>query len=67
MRWLRVTKYKLSLELEWILDVPELDGVDTNEVDLENELLDMLSERIALGNETVENLFWEGIIVKRID
>ena len=62
-----MTKYKLSLELEWILDVPELDGVDTNEVELENELLDVLSERIALNNETVENLFWEGIEVKRID
>jgi hypothetical protein len=62
-----VTKYKLSLELEWILDVPELDGVDTNEVDLENELLDILSERIALSNETVENLFWEGIEVKKLE
>ena len=62
-----MTKYKLSLELEWILDVPELDGVDTNEVDLENELLDILSERIALGNETVENLFWEGIEVKKLE
>jgi len=62
-----LTKYKLSLELEWILDVPELDGVDTNEVDLENELLDILSERIALGNETVENLFWEGIEVKKLE
>ena len=62
-----MTKYKLSLELEWILDVPELDGVDTNEVELENELLDVLSERIALNNETVENLFWEGIEVKKLE
>jgi hypothetical protein len=62
-----VTKYKLSLELEWILDVPELDGVDISEVDLENELLDLLHERIIMGNETVENLFWEGIEVKKLE
>lgn len=62
-----MTKYKLSLELEWILDVPELDGVDISEVDLENELLDLLHERIIMGNETVENLFWEGIEVKKLE
>lgn len=60
-------KYKLTLNLEWILDVPELDGVDTNEIDLENELLEILNDQIINGNETVDNLFWEGIEVKRID
>ena len=60
-----MTKYKLTLNLEWELELPS--EVDLNEVDIENELLDILSERIALNNETVENIFWEGMEVKRID
>jgi hypothetical protein len=59
-----MAKYKLTLNLEWELEIPDN---DLNEVDLENELLELLSERIYMANESVETLFWEGIEVERID
>jgi len=60
-------KYKLTLNLEWELELPAEIDFDLNEVDVENELLDILNEKIALNNETVENLFWEGIEIKKLE
>lgn len=54
-------KYKLKLNLEWEV---EDDDVLLDEDELRNLLLDKLDERIIYCNETVENLFWEGVEVE---
>ena len=49
--------YKLKLDLEFEVDAPD-------SVTEDSEILDILSEQIALNNETVENIFWESIEVE---
>lgn len=53
-------KYKLRLNLEWEIEGPDDDG-DTDIT--RNEVLEVLNDLIISGNETVDNLFWEGIEV----
>lgn len=43
-------QYRLHLDLTWEIIAES-----------EEDALDRLSEQIALNNETVENIFWEGI------
>lgn len=50
-------KYKLKLELEFDIEAP-------NDITEESDILDILADQIALNNETVENIFWEGIVVE---
>lgn len=57
-------KYQLLLNLEFYVDVPEGDTVEEQLDD--GEILDLLADQIALNNETVENLFWDGIEVREV-
>lgn len=57
-------KYKLSLDLEFHVDVPEGDTVEEQLDD--GEILDLLADQIALNNETVENIFWDGMEVREV-
>lgn len=52
-------KYRLHLNLSWEVEVPD-------EVTNSEDILDELAERFYASNETVENIFWEGIEVEEV-
>lgn len=51
-------KYHLRLNLEWDIDVPDTITEDS-------DILEELGDRIYENNETVENIFWEGIEIEK--
>jgi len=50
--------YRVTLDLEWEIEAP-VDATD-------EDILDELNELICRNNETVENLFWDGMDIKKI-
>ena len=56
-------RYKLKLNLEWMV---EDDDVLLDDDELRNLLQDKLNDEIMSNNETVDNIFWEGMEVEVI-